>query len=213
MAPLHSHFGCFKVDLDGVGGAGESLEHTTITSGLKPDVPDLRGFPTKYVVREFPQEEGVGLSTFSPSAAAPSTYAIIDNTPSPLDDKPPTSKAGYLIKPGPTVGQTLPDDHPFVKATAFSKYTVAVTQRKDAEHRVSSVYDLFAPSEPYTSIDSFLNGESLVQTDLVAWVNLGKEHLPRTEDVPLISNFGTFFDLLPRNMHAVNAAMDVYVGE
>ena len=46
---------------------------------------------------------------------------------------------------------------------------------------------------------------------MVAWVNLGKEHLPRTEDVPLISNFGTYFDLLPRNVHKVNAAMDVFV--
>merc|ERR1719221_695960 len=32
-APLHSHFGCFKVDLD-MSEAGESLEHTHITAGL-----------------------------------------------------------------------------------------------------------------------------------------------------------------------------------
>ena len=55
------------------------------------------------------------------------------------------------------------------------------------------------------------DGESLPGEDLVAWVNLGKEHMPRTEDLPLISNFGTYFDLLPRNVHPINAAMDVYV--
>lgn len=96
-------------------------------------------------------------------------------------------------------------------ASAFSKYTVAVTRRKESEHRPTSVYDLFGPGEPYTSLDTFLDGESLAQQDLVAWVTLGKEHLPRTEDVPLISNFGTYFDLMPRNVHTVNAAMDVYV--
>ena len=30
VAPLHSHFGCFKVDLDGLGGSGESLETVRI---------------------------------------------------------------------------------------------------------------------------------------------------------------------------------------
>ena len=40
-------------------------------------------------------------------------------------------------------------------------------------------------------------------------MTLGKEHLPRTEDLPLISNFGSFFDVLPRNVHRLNAAMDV----
>ena len=103
----------------------------------------------------------------------------------------------------------LPDDHPFVLASAFSKYALAVTRRKEAEERPTSVYDLFAPAEPHTSIDTFLDGESLAQHDLVAWVTVGKEHLPRTEDLPLISNFGTYFDLVPQNMHRVNAAMDV----
>ena len=93
---------------------------------------------------------------------------------------------------------------------AFSKYGLAVTRRKEAEDRPTSVYDLFAPAEPHVSLDDFLDGESIDQQDLVAWVTVGKEHLPRTEDLPLISNFGTYFDLLPRNMHAVNAAMDVY---
>ena len=95
-------------------------------------------------------------------------------------------------------------------ASAFSKYTLAVTARKEAEPRATSVYDLFGPAQPFTSLDTFLaDGDSLQQADLVAWVTVGKEHLPRTEDVPLISNFGTFFDLLPHNMHQGNAAMDV----
>ena len=54
-----------------------------------------------------------------------------------------------------------------------------------------------------------LDGESLEGEDLVAWVTVGKEHLPRTEDLPLISNFGSYFDLVPWNVHPVNGAMDV----
>lgn len=213
-APLHSHFGCFKVDLDSPTGKGESLETTRITAGMKSDVPNLMGWATKYVERNYATKEGVGLSTFVPSAATPTGFAIVDGVGSlALDDATPTAPPGYMIVPGPTVAQTLPDDHPFVLASAFSKYTLAVTKRKEEERRATAVYDLFGPGEPYTSLDSFLDGESIEQTDLVAWVSLGKEHVPRTEDLPLISNFGTYFDLIPRNIHSVNAAMDVYVGE
>ena len=113
------------------------------------------------------------------------------------------------MRVGPTTGQVLPDDHPLVLSSAFSKYMLAVTRRKDAEERPTSVYDWFGASEPVVSIDHFLDGEGIAQEDLVAWVTVGKEHLPRTEDLPLISNFGSFFDLVPSNMHRVNAAMDV----
>ena len=205
-APLHSHFGCFKVDLD--GSAGEKLEATTITAGMKADVPELRGFATKYIVREHPEAE----VAYRPSEIGGKTFAIVDGAKMPTEgDATPSGRPGYMIKLGPTVGQALPDDHPFVLASAFSKYALAVTKRKESERRATSVYDLFGPAEPYVSLDTFLDGESIDGEDLVAWVNLGKEHLPRTEDVPLISNFGTYFDLLPRNVHKVNAAMDVFV--
>ena len=249
IAPLHSHFGCFKVDLDAASGKGESFEVSEINAGLRPEVPDLRGHATKYVSRSFVEAEGIGVSTFSAGGKIPHAFAVVDDSPLPTDDATPTGRPGYLIMPGPTVAQTLPNDHPFVLASAFSKYTLAVTKRKESEYRPTSVYDLFGPAEPYASLDRFFDGESLRQTDLVAWVNLGKEHVPRTEDVPLISNFGTYFDLcarprltcphtraslfrrpagaapslrqrldrvvrrLPRNIHPVNAAMDVYVAE
>ncbi len=34
-------------------------------------------------------------------------------------------------------------------------------------------------------------GESVVDADLVGWVMVGVQHLPRSEDVPVISNWGT----------------------
>jgi Cu2+-containing amine oxidase len=59
------------------------------------------------------------------------------------------------------------------------------------------VYDLFAADEPFTSFDAFIDGDSIEDEDLVAWVTLAKEHLPRNEDIPLIRNMGTYFDLVP----------------
>jgi primary-amine oxidase len=86
------------------------------------------------------------------------------------------------------------------------RYNIAVTKYHDAEQRVTSVYDLFGQmSPPLVSLDSYLaDGESLHDEDLVAWVSIGKEHLPRTEDVPLINNFGISFNLMPWNVFNVN---------
>ena len=69
-------------------------------------------------------------------------------------------------------------------------------------------------SASFVGLDSpGLDGERIEQEDLVAWVTLGKEHLPRTEDVPLISNFGTYFVVSPHNQWHGNAAMDLMKSE
>ena len=69
------------------------------------------------------------------------------------------------------------------------------------------MYDLFGQSSrPYFDFDTYLaDRESLRGEDIVAWVTIGKEHLPRTEDVPLITNFGTSFLLWPWNVFDKNA--------
>ena len=85
-------------------------------------------------MREYPAVEGVGVSTL---VGANGSYAIVDNVPRELDDSTPTAPPGYLILPGPTVGQALPDSHPFVMASAFSKYTLAVRCREVATWRRS----------------------------------------------------------------------------
>ena len=61
-APLHSHFGLFKVDLD-VLGANNSFETTTFKVGQPKGVPNLDKFPSKYVERDVSVVEGPGKST------------------------------------------------------------------------------------------------------------------------------------------------------
>ena len=87
------------------------------------------------------------------------------------------------------------------KAAAWSKYPIIVTRRKDAESRSSSIYAQNDPWNPVLDFDDFLDEESLVDKDLVAWVTMGTYHIPGTEDVPLTStvwNQYSFF-LAPHN--------------
>jgi Cu2+-containing amine oxidase len=201
-AALHSHFGCFKVDLDVLGDAN-SFEMTHFKVGRPKGVPGLEKYPTKYVERQIVAKEGVGVSTARPNATM---WRIINPDPSlRIGD---ASAPGYAIVPMGTASQDLPADHPMVQSTTFSKYNLAVTKRHETEQRATSVYDLWGQmSPPVLDFDSYLkNEENIEKQDIVAWVTIGKEHLPRTEDMPLVTNFGVGFSLLPWNVFAVNGA-------
>lgn len=200
-APLHSHFGSFRVDLD-VLGETNSFETTTFKTGKPSGVPNLDKFDSKYVERVEVPTEGIGVST---GTVGRTMWRIINNDP---ELSQYGSTPGYAIMPVGSTWQDLPADHPMVQSAAFSKYNIAVTKYHDAEQRVTSVYDLFGQmSPPLVSLDNYLaDGESLHDEDLVAWVSIGKEHLPRTEDVPLINNFGISFNLMPWNVFNVNGA-------
>jgi len=85
---------------------------------------------------------------------------------------------GYGIFHGGTSTQLLPHTHPITKAAAWSKYHIAVTHRKEDEPTSSKdYYDSHSPG-PIWSLDMALNGESVEDEDLVAWVSMGIQHPP-----------------------------------
>lgn len=67
--------------------------------------------------------------------------------------------------------------HPFT-------FDMAVTQFHDTEPLSTSPNDETDLNDPLVNFDKFFNGESLVQEDLVTWINLGMHHLPQTLDLP-----------------------------
>jgi len=166
-------------------------------------VPGLEAYPTKYIERRLIPSEGVGVSTVV--GGEPSIWRIVNKAA--RGAHPDAATPGYAILPASSASQQLPRDHPLVTSASFSRYNLAVTRRYDSEARASSIYDLFGQSSaPYFDFDTYLaNNESIEDKDLVAWVTIGKEHLPRSEDIPLITNFGTSFLLWPWDVFATNA--------
>lgn len=212
VAPLHSHFGVFKLDLD-VLGSSNTFEVIEAKVGYLSDVEGSDKHATKYLDTSHILKEEFGQSTKIVNPMKPSLWRIVnrDAAMSGVTNKNAQSRApGYAIVPGATIINTLPDDHPFVLSAAFSKYNLVVTKHHDYEPRCTSVYDLYGPSEPSVSIDDFIDDESIEDTDIVAWVSLGKEHITRTEDLPLISStFGVEVTLLPWNIFDGHAGMDI----
>ena len=121
--------------------------------------------------------------------------------------------AGYAISLGSFAStQTLPDDHPFVRAMPYSKWHVAFTRQHDDEYRVTSPYVQYDAvradgANGAQDLERFLaDEEGLLDEDLVAWISVGREHVTRQEDLPLVSNFGVAFSLQPWNFLPWNAA-------
>lgn len=121
---------------------------------------------------------------------------------------------GYKIVPGKVATQVLPNDEFLLNgevggAAAWTKYHLAVTQRKANERYSVSYYDAYNRESAEVSLDHFLNGESIVNEDIVAWVSTGFVHITRAEDSPLTNMHYSSFFIMPFNYFDRNPAMDM----
>lgn len=210
--PVHSHTVAFKADFDIAGARANALSVTSVRAGaVETDAESIDGEPlvSKYLAHDYVEREGAGESTFVASPKAPKVWALVDRAAVSRTGNP----RGYAVQlAGFATTQVLPDDHRFTKAMPYTKYHLAVTKYHDREYRATWPYVQYdcgelGQGEGFQDLDHFLSdGESLLDEDLVAWISVGKEHVVRQEDMPLVSNFGTGFSLVPWNFFTQNAA-------
>uniref|UniRef100_A0A7S2JQ83 Amine oxidase n=1 Tax=Zooxanthella nutricula TaxID=1333877 RepID=A0A7S2JQ83_9DINO len=208
--PVHSHLVNWKADIDVAGARANALRLTKVKAGPVPG-STLRGtnapLVSKYLEYSLVDREGVGTSTFVAHPEHPTNWAVVDRAATSASGNP----RGYAIALNSfCTTQVLPGDHPFVKAIPLTQYHLAVTKYHDSEYRSSSVYAQYdgqTEVEREQRLDHFLeDGEQLIDEDLVAWIGVGREHIVRQEDLPVVSNFGAGFSLQPWNFFTQNVA-------
>jgi hypothetical protein len=82
---------------------------------------------------------------------------------------------------GGNARQLLPDDHPLLRGSAWSKYHCAVTRQKDSEaHAVATRLDCAHPGEAVVSLDTFLDGTSLrhIRPEFVPYISVDPSCCP-----------------------------------
>jgi len=208
--PVHSHAVSWKADIDVAGVRANTLQTTKVrTMEVEPPPGYGHQLFSKYLERRDIEKEGIGSSTFVANPREPGHWAVTDRAATSTSG----NRRGYAIALSSwSTTQVLPDSHPFVRAMPFTKYHLAVTRYHDREYRVNSPYTQYDGLEDVRGpgaqdLDAFLaDGEDLVDEDLVAWVGVGKEHIVRQEDLPLVSNFGVGFSLVPWNFFDGNVA-------
>ncbi|KAJ3215511.1 hypothetical protein HDU67_000299 [Dinochytrium kinnereticum] len=180
MGSLHDHIINYKIDID-ILGTKNSFETTSIESEeISFDwLQEGQKLVQKKMVHTVAEKE-FGLEAI-PADALGSHWKIIN---SEKKNSWGNSK-GYRIMTANPIRNIIKGNSGSQDNANWSKYYIAVTKRKDEESSSSDVFNQNLPVKPPVNFDAFLNDEGIVQEDIVAWVNLGNHHVPRSEDAPI----------------------------
>ncbi|NWS78198.1 AOC3 oxidase, partial [Crotophaga sulcirostris] len=116
----------------------------------------------------------------------------------------------YRIQIISFAGQHLPVSSPMERSISWGRYQLAVTRRKEEEPTSTSVYNQNDPWTPTVAFADFINNETIINKDLVAWISVGFLHVPHAEDVPNTVTVGTGvgFFLRPYNYFDKDPSVD-----
>ncbi|CAH0000091.1 unnamed protein product [Clonostachys byssicola] len=176
---MHDHVLNFKADFDILG--------TDNTIELVKQVPFTTTYPwskgkvfnTMKIERSFIDNEDEGRFNWAPNAQA---QVLVVNRDEPNRFGEPR---GYRILPYTgTAHLTVENSTVLNNATNWARHDIMVSQRKDTEPHSIHRYNNQDTHDPPVNFDNFFDGESLNQTDLVVWFNLGMHHIPHTGDLP-----------------------------
>lgn len=206
---LHDHLFSYKVDLDILGGGKNSLVRSDIKVG-KVDLPwnfDGSLKKSKFVQKMVVAKEG-RFSVMNSNPSKPVQFKFVK----PGMNNKWGQRRGYAFHLGATITQLMDDSIPWMRANQWTKYNIAVTQRKESEQKSGyPLYDMQTPADPVVEFDSYINGESLANKDLVAWIMIGNIHIPSSEDIPVTTtaHTGLSFLIKPVNYFDESPAVDL----
>ncbi|KAK7031010.1 hypothetical protein VNI00_013800 [Paramarasmius palmivorus] len=206
MGVLHDHVINFKVDLDIVGQENSLLETTTSQEEVQqPWFDDDWGSTViqQRINRRFIQSEDEALLKYPSNFQG--HYAIVNQ-----EARNTWGNArGYVIHPGYSpIHNTVVGSKRLLENANWARYNLAVSQRKESEPSSSSMWNMNLPGNPVVNFHKFFDGESLNQTDLVMWINVGMHHLPTAEDSPNTKTNIAAFILTPLNYFDYDVSME-----
>lgn len=194
---LHTHVMNFKADFDLVDTKNTFVKTEIVVKNItQPWFPERGTFEMMgYEISDIETEDD-GLLPVPANGQA--MYTVVNK-----DQKNKWGESrGYRILPGLS-NVVLPSKKSpfFIHSANFAKQPFAVTRQHDTEPDASASLNQNVPEAPLVDFYKFFNGESLVQEDLVAWVNLGMHHYTRSEDIPntLMSEAHSSIMFAPQN--------------
>ncbi|GME48726.1 Major facilitator superfamily [Neofusicoccum parvum] len=173
---MHDHVINFKLDLD-VLGTRNTLTNTTFTPSIETYPWSKTPRNTMKLVRSTVASEDEGKLSWGENRAT--QWAVV-NTDETLFGNP----RGYKIIPDGAVHLTIKNSSNLANAANWAEHDFFVTKQKDTEPRAGHPRNVQDVHNPVVDFAKFFDGESLVQEDLVLWVNLGMHHVPHTGDLP-----------------------------
>ncbi|XP_071095287.1 amine oxidase [copper-containing] 3-like [Haliotis cracherodii] len=207
---LHDHTFGFKVDMDILGTnnnfdiikwkAGDVLGALKTQANVNEKPPYFLYNETRYVEWEtLATESGLKIDMINPEF-----WTVTSENKNRWG-----VKRGYRIVPETMAVQVLPDTHPVMKASSYTKYHCIVTKHNDTERFISGTYDLNRLADPMGSIENFINNDPINNSDLVTWLVVGFLHIPTAEDFPITIGAKSSFTLKPWNYFDRTSTFDM----
>ena len=200
VAPFHSHYFNFRLDLDIDGAANDFMRERLVQKSLPKGSPRRSMFA---VAHEMPAREKEARTRIESSS--PALYHFANgNVESALGHHP-----GYMLMPqGSFVHPMLSRDDPPVKRNDYLHYQLSVTPYSPAERYAGGRYAMMSDGKDtlgaWTARDRPIGNR-----DIVAWYTVGFHHIPRMEDWPVMPTHWFGFTLMPHNFFSRNPAMTI----
>jgi len=111
------------------------------------------------------------------------------------------------MKPGTGMGTpvhlVMNESAAIGKGAEYAKMDFWVTRQKDEEVKSASSFNYLDVNDPLIDFSKFIDGESVVQEDLVIYFNLGGHHIPHSGDIPntLMHTSASSVMFIPHNFH------------
>ncbi len=198
---MHDHVLNYKADFDILG--------TDNTVQLMQQVPVAKSYPwsngktrnTMTLQRSFVEDEGHSRLDWGLNS---DTQVIVINQ----DAKNKHGEyRGYRVLPYTGLAHlTVQDSSNLANAANWAGYDLQVTRQKDTEPKSSHAYNSQDVHSPPVDFNAFFDGESLLQEDLVLWLNLGMHHVPHTGDLPntVFTTAHSGIQFMPSNYFAID---------
>ncbi|XP_038610276.1 retina-specific copper amine oxidase-like [Tachyglossus aculeatus] len=194
LGPVHTHSFHFKLDLDVAGTenwvVAEDMAFEQIVVPWSPEYQLHRPWLTRETLETEEQ------ASFPLGTRPPSYLYLASNRTNAWGHR-----RGYRIQTLSPSWDHLPQASSMERALSWARYQLAVTRRKEEEPASSSIYNQNDPWTPSVAFADFIDNETIMGEDLVAWVTAGFLHIPHAEDVPntvTVGN-GVGFFLRPYN--------------
>ncbi|CAK7290207.1 amine oxidase [copper-containing] 2 [Vulpes vulpes] len=191
LGAVHTHAFHFKLDLDVAGlknwVVAEDVVFKPVAAPWSPEHQLQRPQLTRQVLgRE-------DLTAFSLGNPLPRYLSLASNQTNAWGHQ-----RGYRIQIHSPLGIHMPLESDMERALSWGRYQLVVTRRKEEESQSSSIYyqnDIWTPTMAFAD---FINNETLLGEDLVAWVTASFLHIPHAEDVPNTLTLGNRVGFLLR---------------
>ncbi|XP_052050048.1 retina-specific copper amine oxidase isoform X2 [Apodemus sylvaticus] len=203
LGAVHTHAFHFKLDLDVAGlknwVVAEDAVFKPVAAPWNPELQLQRPQLTRQVLS---RED---LAAFPWGSPLPRYLYLATNQTNAWGHQ-----RGYRIQIHSPPGVHVPLESDMERALSWGRYQLVVTQRKETEPHSSSIYYQNDMRTPTMVFADFINNETLLGEDLVAWVTASFLHIPHAEDIPNTVTVGNRVGFLLRPYNFFNEDPSIF---